>query len=694
MASPVDLPMEVPVPASQPSRHILDRVGIPKPLAWGFLGVLIFMIGDGVESGYLSPYLLDQGLSGSQVALLFTVYGITASVAAWLSGALSDLWGPRRVMWAGLGIWVVFQILMLAVAVPSVNYPMLLLSYGLRGFGYPLFAFGFLVWIAASTPQARLGSAAGWFWFAFTGGLPTLGSLVASGLIPQIGAYRTLWCALLLVVAGGLIALLGVRDRSGGQRLAPPGERPVATLMGSLSIVWRSPRVGIGCMVRVINTAPQFGYLVFLPIFFTDTIGFTLEQWLRLLTVMFAVNIVFNLIFGIVGDKVGWQRTVAWFGGVGCAVTTLLLYYVPDTAGDNYALALLVAAAYGATLAGYVPLSALMPSLAPRHKGQAMAALNLGAGASAFVGPAIVGLFLGPLGVAGVMWIFTGLYAASAVLAYFLRLPGERPAGPGRTAAVGDLASRAGGSLLGHPVRLSPQDDTGDDDVELVLFDVGGTLYDDDCFAQALHRAVRELAEESTPGAGGPDWDDAEFWAVYDAQRERGTGSLRTAMAKRYAPGRDEELARRARKHWQYPADALYQDVKPVLTALSGRYRLGIVANSPTTVLDALRRDGLLDLFDVTVLAEQIGVRKPDVTAFQYALREAGVSADRVLYVGNRLDTDIRPAHRVGMRAVWMLRGEAAPAPTQAQLAEPDAVLTTLTGLPVVLARMARSASA
>ncbi|MDI3417596.1 HAD family hydrolase [Streptomyces sp. B-S-A12] len=230
--------------------------------------------------------------------------------------------------------------------------------------------------------------------------------------------------------------------------------------------------------------------------------------------------------------------------------------------------------------------------------------------------------------------------------------------------------------------------------MELVLFDVGGTLYDDDCFAQALHRAVRELAEESTPGAGGPDWDDAEFWAVYDAQRERGTGSLRTAMAKRYAPGRDEELARRARKHWQYPADALYQDVKPVLTALSGRYRLGIVANSPTTVLDALRRDGLLDLFDVTVLAEQIGVRKPDVTAFQYALREAGVSADRVLYVGNRLDTDIRPAHRVGMRAVWMLRGEAAPAPTQAQLAEPDAVLTTLTGLPVVLARMARSASA
>jgi hypothetical protein len=37
---------------------------------------------------------------------------------------------------------------------------------------------------------------------------------------------------------------------------------------------------------------------------------------------------------------------------------------------------------------------------------------------------------------------------------------------------------------------------------------------------------------------------------------------------------------------------------------------------------------------------------------------------------------------------VWMLRGEAPPAPTADQLDEPDAVITTLTGLPAVLARL------
>ena len=58
------------------------------------------------------------------------------------------------------------------------------------------------------------------------------------------------------------------------------------------------------------------------------------------------------------------------------------------------------------------------------------------------------------------------------------------------------------------------------------------------------------------------------------------------------------------------------------------------------------------------------------------------------MYVGNRLDTDIRPARAIGMRTVWMLRGEAPPAPTADQLDEPDAVITTLTGLPAVLARL------
>ncbi|QHC24356.1 MFS transporter [Streptomyces sp. GS7] len=412
-------------------RALITRLGIPPTLAWGYLGLLLFMVGDGVESGYLSPYLIDRGIPESRVALLFTVYGIAAALAAWLSSVLADLWGPRRVMWTGLVIWAAFQLLFLAAALPSSSYPLMLLGYGLRGLGYPLFAYGFLVWIAGVAPRARLGTAMGWFWFAFTGGLPTLGSLVAGGLIPRIGAYATLWAALALVAAGGLIALLLVRDAHGGRRQRPEGEGPLATLLGSVTILWRNPRVGAGSVVRVINTASQFGFFVILPIHFTKTVGFGLTQWLHLLSAMFATNIFANLLFGVVGDRLGWRRTIAWFGGAGCTLSTLLLFYVPTTAGPSFPLALAVAAFYGATLAGYVPISALMPSLEPRHKGQALAALNLGAGASTFVGPAVVAAFVGPLGVEGVVWIFAGMYAVSTGLTLFLKLPDESAAGAG-----------------------------------------------------------------------------------------------------------------------------------------------------------------------------------------------------------------------------------------------------------------------
>ena len=680
----------VPVSTSSPpvaesdSRTWADRLGMPGALRWGFVGLLIFMIGDGVESGYLSSFLLDQGVSqGQRRPDLHGVRGRRGRGGLGFGRAVGPVGtasgdGGRP---GDLG--------RAAGRVPgrrAAEHELLAAagdSYGLRGIGYPLFAYGFLVWIAAATPRNRLGSAVGWFWFAFTGGLPTLGSFLASLTIPRIGQLSTLWIALGLVVAGGLLALLAVRERTGFTRLAPQGQQPLATLTSSLTIMWRQPKIGMGAIVRAINTASQFGFLVFLPTFFTREIGFTLSQWLQLLTVVFLTNIFFNLLFGIIGDKVGWRQTVAFFGGIGCAITTLAFYYVPLAVGPNLLVAMLVGAAYGATLAAFVPLSALMPSLAPENKGAAMSALNFGAGMSAFLGPLVVTLFLAPLGVAGVMWIFAGLYIVSAILAWQLKLPRdvEATAVADRATAghpISSLAGMAGGSLLGHPPAVQvPRED---DDVDLILFDVGGTIYDDNTYARALRQAVHEI---------DPAVTDELFWAAYDEQRARGSGSLRTALANRFAGGDRARLSETANRYWEYPPDALYADVRPTLTALAAHYRLGVVANSRENVLAAMARDGIADLFSVVALASQVGVEKPDPDIFRHALNQAEVPAARAVYVGNRLDTDIRPARGIGMRTVWMLRGEAPPAPTADQLDEPDAVVTTLTGLPAVLARLA-----
>jgi hypothetical protein len=91
--------------------------------------------------------------------------------------------------------------------------------------------------------------------------------------------------------------------------------------------------------------------------------------------------------------------------------------------GGNFWLILIPGILWGALLAGYVPLSALVPSLVNKDKGAALSILNLGAGLPVFVGPAIVGVFIGVVGAAGVIWILAILYFISAVLTRFITLP-------------------------------------------------------------------------------------------------------------------------------------------------------------------------------------------------------------------------------------------------------------------------------
>nr|WTA00161.1 MFS transporter [Streptomyces sp. NBC_00857] len=413
--------------SSAPDKQgLIDRLGLPRPLVWGFVGLLLFMIGDGVESGYIAPYLRDHGAdTATRAAVIITVYGAVVTAGSWLSGALADVWGPRRVMWIGLAIWGALEIVFLAVALPAENYPLLLLAYGLRGFGYPFFAYGFLVWVLAASPPRRLGSAVGWFYFAFTGGLPTLGSLLASGSEPLIGEYATLWLSLGLVVAGGVIALTGIRRAPGGDRLAAPGVSAGRSVINSVAIIFSQPRIAVGCLVRVVNTAPQFGFLVFLPEIFGDDLNFGTSGWLQLVFVLGAANIFANLFFGVLSDRLGWHRTLRWFGCIASAVSSLCLYFLPVHVSDQYWVAVACAAFYGVTLAGFTPISVLMSLMAPAQKGNAIAVLNLGAGAATFVGPLIVAVFLGMLGPGAVTVVFAALYVLAGVAVRWLTIPEE-----------------------------------------------------------------------------------------------------------------------------------------------------------------------------------------------------------------------------------------------------------------------------
>ncbi|GAA3316614.1 hypothetical protein GCM10020331_013120 [Ectobacillus funiculus] len=125
--------------------NVLNKVGLDSKNGFRFhWSYAFFMMGDGLEQGWLSSYLMDQGLTVQQSALLFSVYGFAAAIAAWLSGVLAEILGPRKAMTIGLLLFIAGTVLFfITLGLHQMNLAIMIPTYSLRGLGYPLFAYSF-----------------------------------------------------------------------------------------------------------------------------------------------------------------------------------------------------------------------------------------------------------------------------------------------------------------------------------------------------------------------------------------------------------------------------------------------------------------------------------------------------------------------------------------------------------------------
>jgi FMN phosphatase YigB (HAD superfamily) len=99
-----------------------------------------------------------------------------------------------------------------------------------------------------------------------------------------------------------------------------------------------------------------------------------------------------------------------------------------------------------------------------------------------------------------------------------------------------------------------------------------------------------------------------------------------------------------------------YPDGLPCLRSLRRRgFLIGLAGNQPEKAAGELRACGL----DVDLIATSAGwgVEKPSPAFFERIVAEAGVAAEKIAYVGDRVDNDISPALAAGMTAVHIRRG-------------------------------------
>jgi HAD superfamily hydrolase (TIGR01549 family) len=217
--------------------------------------------------------------------------------------------------------------------------------------------------------------------------------------------------------------------------------------------------------------------------------------------------------------------------------------------------------------------------------------------------------------------------------------------------------------------------------IDAVVFDVGETLVDE----------TREYGTWA-------DWLGVPrhtFSAVFGGVIASGRDYRE--VFQHFQPGFDLEAERLKRANAGQPElftkDDLYADARPSMRALRDMGVWVGVAGNQTARAGAILRELNLPT-DLIATSDDWGVSKPDPGFFRAVIDAAPCEASRIVYVGDRLDNDLKPAKVSGMQTAFIRRGPWGyiweDHPDMGSAA--DWRLDSLTELPELVASVSRSA--
>ena len=130
---------------------------------------------------------------------------------------------------------------------------------------------------------------------------------------------------------------------------------------------------------------------------------------------------------------------------------------------------------------------------------------------------------------------------------------------------------------------------------------------------------------------------------------------------------------------WYREDEILYDDAIQSLDTLSREYKIGIIANQSLGTEERLGQHGILKYISLVIASAEEGVAKPDSRIFEIALRRSNCEAGNAVMIGDRIDNDIVPAKRMGMKTIWIKRGFGKYWNIQQEIEKPDFIVNNLT---------------
>lgn len=175
------------------------------------------------------------------------------------------------------------------------------------------------------------------------------------------------------------------------------------------------------------------------------------------------------------------------------------------------------------------------------------------------------------------------------------------------------------------------------DNVEWIFFDVGSTLISEE--KPFLHR-LHEIAEAvNEPFETIQD----KVLALYK-EKKKGERLL------------IQEIGME-KPRWRSEDEELFPFAYTCLERLHGKYKIGVIANQLPGTAARLEKQGILKFIDIVIASAEEGVEKPDRKIFELALSRANCMAENAVMIGDRVDNDIIPAKKIGMKTIRVKQG-------------------------------------
>lgn len=175
------------------------------------------------------------------------------------------------------------------------------------------------------------------------------------------------------------------------------------------------------------------------------------------------------------------------------------------------------------------------------------------------------------------------------------------------------------------------------ENIKWLFFDVGSTLVDESIVYEGRMRNAAKIA-------------NVTYEYVYETAiafyKENKKGDLETM-----------KLLNVEKPEWKSEDEILYRDAEECLKKLSGKYKIGVIANQSPGTAKRLENFGILKYIDLVIASAEEGVAKPDKRIFEIALNRANCKPGQSIMIGDRIDNDIVPAKKLGMGTIWIKQG-------------------------------------